>query len=347
MQLYSEQSVTSQTAYAQVVEVATTREIQRSVHNLLGSFCKKTVRGKLYWYFQHPDISGKLRQIYIGPDSPEMSEWVQQASIQTLADEQLGRLVKSALSLNCVPVLGKHHRVLAKLCDYGFFKAGGVLVGTHAFLAYANLLGVHWKDGAATQDIDFAHAGKNVSIALPSNLEMNVMDAIESLNMGFIPAPSLSDKLGATYLTPSEPDFRLDFLTVQTDRSGAVFLHPQLHIPLQPLRFMEFSLEGIMQGVLLSTLGAVVVNIPAPARYALHKLIVYGEREGAFRVKSLKDLQQAAALIEVLENSRPWELQEAWQDLLGRGKGWVQRAMRGISALKKRYPFLELSFLES
>jgi len=102
-----------------------------------------------------------------------------------------------------------------------------------------------------------------------------------------------------------------------------------------------------MQGVLLSTLGAVVVNIPAPARYALHKLIVYGEREGAFRVKSLKDLQQAAALIEVLENSRPWELQEAWQDLLGRGKGWVQRAMRGISALKKRYPFLELSFLES
>ena len=46
--------------------------------------------------------------------------------------------------------------------------------------------------------------------------------------------------------------------------------------------------------------GAIVVNIPAPTRFAVHKLIVHGERAGSFRTKANKDLLQAAALIDRL-----------------------------------------------
>ena len=61
---------------------------------------------------------------------------------------------------------------------------------------------------------------------------------------------------------------------------------------------MEFSLEQPVQGLVLSREGACLVNIPAPARYAIHKLVIYGERPVTERVKSIKDLEQAAALIE-------------------------------------------------
>ncbi len=36
----------------------------------------------------------------------------------------------------------QHLSVILRLNEFGFFRVGGVLVGTHAFLAYANQLGV-------------------------------------------------------------------------------------------------------------------------------------------------------------------------------------------------------------
>ena len=82
---------------------------------------------------------------------------------------------------------------------------------------------------------------------------------------------------------------------------------------------------------------AITVNVPHPARFALHKLIVAGEREGAFLSKSGKDLMQAGLLLTVLRDQRPWEVEEAWADLVGRDQGWSSRALRGLRALEKRF----------
>ena len=71
---------------------------------------------------------------------------------------------------------------------------------------------VSWGDVSRTQDVDFAHAGKSMSIALPANIEVDVHRAIESLERGFSPISGLAGKAGATYLNPKEPNFRLDFL---------------------------------------------------------------------------------------------------------------------------------------
>lgn len=48
-----------------------------------------------------------------------------------------------------------------------------------------------------------------------------------------------------------------------------------------------------------------VVLLEHPARYALHKLLVYGERKGSFLQKSQKDLSQAAALLSFFKELVP------------------------------------------
>lgn len=53
-------------------------------------------------------------------------------------------------------------------------------------MGYQNYLGVQWQDGGQTLDLDFAHAGKNVFIAIPSDVRMDMGSVIESLQMGFV-----------------------------------------------------------------------------------------------------------------------------------------------------------------
>ena len=232
---------------------------------------------------------------------------------------------------------------MRRLNEIGFFSAGGVLVGAHAFLAYGNALGVAWRDLGRTQDIDFAHAGKAVSLVLPSDLQVKPGEAIESLQMGFLPVSGLSGKSGGIDLIPFEPEFRLDFLTPLHRGGDTPYLHPQLNITLQPLPFMEYSLEKFEQTVIFCAEGTVLVNVPSPERYALHKLLVYGERSGTFRAKSGKDLAQSARLCAYLWDHRREALAVALQDLLSRGKGWVSRYKQGAAALHKAYPELEVT----
>ena len=337
--LYKELISAAQTAYAQLADAALTTDHMRTVADLSGSFSSKTIKGHKYWYYQYSEPSGKLKQIFVGPDNEAVRSLIDLKG-RPDATHNLAPLAGSAVALGCADVLPKHLRVIRRLSEYGFFRAGGVLIGTHAFLAYGNMLGVQWGDSSRTQDIDFAHAGKSVALALPSNIEVQTHEAIESLQMGFLPISGLTDKSGATYLAPRDPGFRLDFLTTLHRGGEEKYEHPKLHVTLQPLKFMEYSLVQVQQAVLFNTEGAVVVNVPHPARYALHKLIVYGERVGAFTSKSGKDLIQAASLLEYFKENRRWEVQEAYDDLISRGKGWISRFERGLAAIEKAHPQL-------
>jgi hypothetical protein len=340
--LYTELALSTQTAYAQLLDAALGAELVRSVADLPGSFNAKTVKGRTYWYFQYTEPSGKLRQVYVGPDNDAVQRLMQRQR-ETSASQALGPLARSALALGCTALLPRHYRVIRRLADYGFFHAGGLLIGTHAFLAYGNMLGLRWGGQERTQDIDFAHAGKALALVLPNDVQVKTNEAIESLAMGFLPVTGLSGKSGGTYLIPAEPEFRLDFLTPMHRGGDTPYVHPQLNITLQPLPFMEYSLERFEQAVLFSNEGTVLVNVPSPERYALHKLVVYGERSGTFRAKSSKDLAQAACLAAYLWDHRREALAEALQDLLSRGKGWVARFKQGAAALHKAYPDIEVS----
>ncbi len=84
----------------------------------------------------------------------------------------------------------------------------------------------------------------------------------------------------------------------------------------------------------------VVVTLPAPERYAVHKLLIIGERTGAFRAKTSKDVAQVAALAAYFKTHAPEALAAAWQDALSRGPGWVKRDTGGRIALAAVSPEL-------
>ena len=96
---------------------------------------------------------------------------------------------------------------------------------------------------------------------------------------------------------------------------------------------------------LLSNQGAILVNAPPPEKYAVHKLLVHGERPQNMRIKAAKDLDQAATLIAYLTENDAEALSAAWTDLIGRGPGWLSRAELGLKALQKRYPDLDTRWL--
>ena len=75
---------------------------------------------------------------------------------------------------------------------------------------------------------------------------------------------------------------------------------PRVNLTLQSLRFMELSLQDPMRATLRASSGPIVVNQPRPERYALHKLLVYGERPRAQRTKARKDVAHSTALMDYL-----------------------------------------------
>jgi hypothetical protein len=207
------------------------------------------------------------------------------------------------------------------------------------------MLGVRWKGADRTEDVDFAHAGRSLSLALPTDLRISTDGAIESLQMGFLPTSSLAANQGGAYLNPNEPTFRLDFLMPRSRDGEKPFHHPKLGVYMQPLPFIEYSLENLKQAVLFSGESVILVNVPDPARYALHKLIVYGERKGEFRTKGVKDLEQSAALLSFLASRYPGDVDKAWKDLVSRGPGWRARVRVGLDALCARFPALDAARL--
>lgn len=335
--LFEDLSLSAQTNFAELLEQSQARMLDRSISDLPGSLNKKEVKGVSYWYWQFRDLEGKVRQTYLGPDDERLRGLIRQREEgRRDAHDGVARLASACTALGCMNVTLQHFKVISRLAEHGFFNAGGVLIGTHAFIAMSNMLGVRWTSGWSTNDIDFAHAGKNVSLALPTNTNSNVHDAITSLEMGLLPANSITTGPGATYLN-AKKDMRIDLLTV-AGRSDEVHRHEQLNVNLEPLKFMEFSLEKTTQTVVISGENALVVNLPSPVRYALHKLVVMAEREEQFRTKIAKDAGQVTSIISYALDRSPLALSDAAADLMARGKGWRSRAESGKRHLQRYFP---------
>ena len=335
--LFTDLSPAAQTNFAELFEQARSAAIDRSVQELPGSFNKKTVKGRTYWYWQVRDLQGVNRQIYLGPDDERIAKLIQsQRNGSSGAQASLGALAAACAALGCMTVIAQHFAVISRMAEHGFFRAGGVLVGTHAFIAMANMLGVRWASGWRTNDVDVAHSGKNVSLALAQNAQADMHDAITSLEMGLMPQQSLADGQGAAYVT-ARKDIRIDLLTV-AGRDDKAYRYEPLNVGLQPLKFMEFSLEHTTQTALIGGEQVIVANIPSPMRYAMHKLVIMGEREEAFRIKIAKDAGQVAALVEFGLMRSPAALKAAASDLMGRGPGWRSRAAEGVRHVIAYHP---------
>ena len=333
--LFAPLSAAAQAAFAGIDVATRQRELERCVADLPGGFTCKTIHERSYWYYQLKMPTGSAAQIYLGPDDEVIRELIEahRDGARQASSKAIRSMARAAIEYGCVAIPSQHGRVIDRLGDYGFFRAGGMLVGTHAFIAYQNHFGVRWVDGAMTLDLDFAHAGKNLSIAMQSDVRVDTRGALESLQMGFIPVVSQT-----TYKKPDEPDFDIDFLT-SMGRKGDVPVHiPALNVTLQPLRFMELSLEAPMRASLLTRAGSIAVNVPRPERYALHKLIVSQLRPLEMRAKANKDIAQAAHLLDYLLSEDGDLVAEAWREAQGRGKSWNVKLNAGFKAMQRAFP---------
>lgn len=339
MNFFVDLPAVAQTQYANLAQAARQHDLQRSIADIPGGFVTKVIKGRGYWYYQYKLPDRTPQQFYVGPDDETTHKLVSahKDPVAQRARKHLSDMCEAVAVLGCYSIIPKHARVLDRLASFGLFRAGGVLVGTHAYLSYQNRFGVRWTGGDTTVDLDFPHPGRNISIALSKDFKMDGHAAIESLKMGFLPVNE-----GTRYVKADEPDFDLDFLTC-LHRGGTQPVHlPQLNLTLQPLRFMEFAMQDPAMTVLVSASGPIVVNVPRPERYALAKLLLYPVRlVGAQPEKANKDLLQAASLVDYLSKNGSDSLRDAWSDLLARGPTWRTLASQGFMALQQRYPNID------
>lgn len=60
MAMFSQQSAAAQTAYAGMAQAARQHGFRRTIADLPGSFVKKKIKGRDYWYYQHKLPGGSL-----------------------------------------------------------------------------------------------------------------------------------------------------------------------------------------------------------------------------------------------------------------------------------------------
>lgn len=78
----------------------------------------------------------------------------------------------------------------------------------------------------------------------------------------------------------------------------------------------------------------VMVRVPVPERYAIHKFIV-SQLRGTVSGKAAKDLQQAATLIEVVVERFPGAIEDALSTVPKSARRYLRPAM---TALKRHLP---------
>jgi hypothetical protein len=337
-------SLETQTLYAELQDQLTALEAQRSIGSLPGGFTTKSVKGETYYYFQYSSPGSQRQQVYVGKESSALKRLVDQYQTEKVAfqadQRSIQRLCAQLQAGGAIVAPHAHYRVLQSLADAGVFRMGGVLVGTHAFLAMGNPLGCRWETaGTQTQDVDIA-GDRALALALPDVPAADVPGALERLEMGFFPVPELDPRSPSTSYKVRNNPLRVDVLTPAKSRDEeyqAVTI-PKFQAAAQALRYLDYLIENPLQVALISGKGGVMANIPNPARYAFHKLIVMQERPASEHVKRNKDLRQASLLINLLAAERPGDIRLAWDELVKRGEPWVKRATRGYAEMRKIFP---------
>lgn len=278
-------------------------------------------KGK-YWYTRHR-IGDRPVQKYIGPDTPDIRKRIEKASAANedaqAFNRRCARLV-AQLRAAGVPALDRETgKVLNAMATSGVFRLGGTLVGTHAFRLYSAELGVRFDSTlAVTSDVDIA-AFENLKLVIEDVVDPALPETFQSLRLQ--PAPGLNKKNRPTKWVMGGGGTEVEFLVPRMLEDSETLKLEPLGVYAQALPFLNFLIADPIPAVALYRSG-VLVQIPRPERYAVHKLIVSARRHGSARLKARKDLAQAEVLFEILVEDRPAELAEALETALEKGPKW-------------------------
>jgi hypothetical protein len=295
----------------------------------------RTKGEKRYWYDQYR-VGTSVRQKYIGEDSPELKAAIHQRTAlmetQTERRANRSRLVRLLRTEGLAGLDGANASLLGALANAGLFRLGGTLVGTVAFRLYEAELGIHIKtdDLLNTNDMDIASFTR-LSLALDDEVSQSLSSVFSEFQ--FDPVPSL-DRAHVWKWRQTRSDLMVEFLTPSFTQDEGLERLPALGVSAQSLHHLNFLIAEPIHAAIAYRSG-VLVQIPAPDRFAIHKLIVADRRrDGPDSFKARKDRDQARFLVKVLAEDRPDELAAAYQDAMSRGPKWQMR----LEASLKRLP---------
>lgn len=314
--------------------------LQNCIHPLSDgsniSFKAKTVHGKRYWYL-YISLGSSRREHYLGEETPELLDRIadEREAWESNSDDRGLRehLVSMLIAGGMTPTPRDEGKLLALLERSGVFLAGGTLVGTVAFRAYSNMLGVKWASAPKTQDVDIA-GDNTVGVVLPRDKRpVHLGQAILDSGMGFFEVPALDRKRPSTSYRIRGREFRVDVLAPMRGRETVRPVRlDTFNTYAQPVRFLDYLLDDLQAAVLLFGHG-IMVNVPSPARFALHKCVLSQMRTAAFATKGTKDIEQADQLFRILATDRPGDVVMAFEAAERMGPRFLGRMQAGIRRL--------------
>ena len=334
-------SLVVQTTYAELLERCASTAFTNAFSEA-GTFTSKTINGRRYWYFQVRTAKGRSQR-YVGPESAELLERIAHHR-EARDDERERRALVSTLvrSFGLPPPISQIGELLSALASVGILRLHSVLVGTVAYQSYSAMLGIRLPGALLqTNDLDIAQF-TNVSVAIGDQTPP-MLEVLKAVDKTFREIPHTSGRRWVTSYM-AKGGLRVDFVTPNEgpDTDDPQNL-PALQTDAQPLRFLDFLIDEPARAVILHGSG-IYVQVPAPERYAVHKMIL-AQRRPPGAAKRDKDLQQAAALIEALVQNRPQELKLAWEEAHERGPKWRKLLLDGMSRLAPRARDLTLKAL--
>lgn len=294
------------------------------------AFLRRERGGRFYWYVRSRQVLGRREERYLGAETPKLLATIEAAKISQSASEGRRMIVRGLKGAGLHAPDERTGRILRALALADVFRLRAVVVGTVAFQTYGGLLGFVLPSRAVrTGDLDIAQ-DYGVSIALDDGLEMSFLDVLRSADPAFSPVSKLDPRRSASYRLPD--GYVVDVLTTSRDAGDAETSRlTALNTDATPLRFLDFLLRETVDAAVLHEDG-VLVRVPDPARYAIHKLMV-SRRRGPAHPKRRKDIEQAQVLIEALTREDPHSLRAVYGEARDRGPAWRQLLDEAVSLL--------------
>jgi hypothetical protein len=300
------------------------KQLARSQARILagtpGTLKQRTQSGKRYWVREYIRVDGKKTDEYIGAESSTDKETVSKLSAEVELAKALAAGSASLRLFGYQRIDRKPAAVLAVFFDRGLTQAGLTLVGSHAYGAILNDLGII-APGYSTQDIDVARTHP-LSVAFADGFEFTGL--LKETGLRFVPVPGMpSHRPSGSFKLPGAEALAVDLL-VPGNKLGHVVPVKELGAHAQSIPLLDFLIEGAIESVILSPNQVVPVRIPSPEQFVLHKLYSSQSRRGD-RDKTGKDLDQAAVLSAAVEEQTPGRLEETFRGMPRTGKAAVKR----------------------
>jgi hypothetical protein len=305
-----------------------------------GSFFKTEYRNTTYWYYRLFRNGEEIKK-YVGKESPQLLEMMKNHEHARMADKMCRQLANTLRGSGCVLPAGQMGAVAQALADAGFFRLRGVLVGTLAFQCYPAMLGESVKrrtslvethvhsENFTTGDVDFAQF-QSVSVAVRDNMTESFQQVLQKAG-NFLPVRTIGmEDTRYTRWRDVNTGCFVDLLVPLTGKDEKAVYLPSSQAYGAGLRFLDFLIYDERRAVIPYKSG-IGVNVPAPERYAVHKLIVSRNRDTP--EKREKDVEQSAFLLEILLHTEKSLVLDTVREAADRGKGWKKRLVAGAGKL--------------